>query len=278
MDTRMKGSLVKALFLGAACTYLMSCNTVDTSKLPREANEFITNHFSQIPVAQIVDTITQMGYTAVLENGTVIEFDETGDWEEVNFKKNGVPSSLIGTLPEGIASHLAEYYPEASIKKITKKAYGRNNLIYRLTFNKPNNIELSFTKDGEVISNNPEDQRLPSMAKNLIENHFGAGITAINSDVDGDIEVLLEDKTEISFDRKGNWISVKSKKKALPESFMQQMPSAMNKYLAEKHPDQFVRKLERKSYGYHVKLNKPNDIELSFTKSGILISEEAANE
>ncbi len=275
----MNTSVVKVLFLGAICSVMVGCNTVDQSKLPREANTFLTNHFNEIPVSQIVDTITQMGYTAVLENGTIIEFDETGDWEEVNFKKNGAPSSLIGTLPEGIANHLAEFYPEASIKKITKKAYGRNNLIYRLSFNKPNNIELSFTKDGEIISNNPEDQRLPSMAKNLIENQFnGVEITAINSDVNGEIEVLLEDKTEIEFDRKGNWISVKSKKKALPESFMKQLPTAMNKYLVEKHPGQFVRKIERKSYGYQLKLNKPNDIELSFTKNGILIKEEAGNE
>lgn len=274
----MKTSIVKALFLGAACTYLVGCNNVDSSQLPREANQFITEHFSQTPVTQVIDTITQMGYTAILENGTVIEFDETGDWEEVNFKKNGAPQSLISSLPEGIASHLSENYPEASIKKITKKAYGRNNLMYRLTFNKPNNIELSFTKDGEIISNNPEDRRLPSMAKNLIESQFGEEITAINTDVNGEIEVLLEDKTEIEFDRKGNWITVKSKKKALPENFTKQLPSAMNKYLAEKHPDQFIKKIEKKSYGYHLKLNKPNDIELSFTKSGILISEEAANE
>lgn len=275
----MKTSVVKVFILGAICSAMVSCNTVDQSKLPREANAFLTDHFNEIPVSQIVDTITQMGYTAVLENGTIIEFDETGDWEEVNFKKNGAPASLIGTLPNGIASHLAEFYPEASIKKITKKAYGRNNLIYRLSFNKPNNIELSFTKDGEIISNNPEDQRLPSMAKNFIDNQFnGVEITAINSDVNGEIEALLEDKTEIEFDRKGNWISVKSKKKALPESFMKQLPTAMNKYLAEKHPDQFVRKIERKSYGYQLKLNKPNEIELSFTKSGILIKEEAGNE
>ncbi len=275
----MNTSVVKVLFLGAICSVMVGCNTVDQSKLPREANTFLANHFNEIPVSQIVDTITQMGYTAVLENGTIVEFDETGDWEEVNFKKNGAPSSLINTLPDGITNHLVEFYPEASIKKITKKAYGRNNLIYRLSFNKPNNIELSFTKDGDIISNNPEDQRLPSMAKSFIENQFnGVEITAINSDVNGEIEALLEDKTEIEFDRKGNWISVKSKKKALPESFMKQLPTALNKYLAEKHPDQFVRKIERKSYGYQLKLNKPNDIEISFTKSGILISEGAVNE
>ncbi len=274
----MKRSFLKVLFLGAACTYLVGCNTVDQSKLPRDANEFISSHFSQIPVTQIVDTITQMGYTVVLENGTIIEFDETGDWEEVNFKKNSVPTSLIGTLPEGIAAHLTEYYPEASIKKITKKAYGRNNLIYRLSFNKPNNIELSFTKDGEVISNNPEDQRLPSLAKRFIENQFSAEVTAINTDVDGDIEVVLEDKTEIVFDRKGNWISVKSKKKALPENFLNQLPSAMNKYMAAKHPEQFIKKIEKKGYGFQVKLNKPKELELSFTKNGILIKEEAGNE
>lgn len=274
----MRTSITKALLLGAACALMVACNGIGQTELPKEANKFLSEHFSDVPVAQVQDTITQMGYTAILENGVEIDFDEFGEWEEINFKKNEVPNSILQTLPGNMFNYIKENYSESSIKKITKKTFGRNNLNYRLTFNKPNNIELCFNKDGEIISNDPEDKRLPSIAKNLISQFEDAKIATIIVDVDGDIEVCLDDKTEIEFDRRGNWDNIKSKKKALPEGFLKQLPKAMTKYLAQHYPDQFIRKIEKKSYGYHVKLSKPNDIELSFTKSGILINEESQKE
>lgn len=269
----MRRSIAKTLLVGAACSLMVACNSVDQNTLPKEANTFLSEHFNDVPIAQILDTITQLGYTAILENGTIIYFDEFGDWEEINFKKNGTPASILQTLPKGMSTYITENYDESNIKKITKKHFGRNNFVYRVAFNKPNNIELRFAKDGELISNDPEDKRLPSIAKNIIEQFDNANIESVIVDVDGDIEVDLEDKTELEFDRKGNWISMKSKKKALPESILNQLPKAMNKYLSQQYPDQFIRKIEKKSYGYRIWLNKPNDIELCFTKSGNLISE-----
>lgn len=274
----MKASIVKALFFGAVCIFLTACNDVNESKLPQGATRFLSEHFSDIPVSQVMDTITQMGYTAILENGTEIDFDENGEWEEINFKKNDVPASLLQSLPGSIDSYLKENYGEASIRKITKKSFGRNNLIYRIAFNKPNKIEISFTKDGEFISNDPEDKRVPSVAKKFISQFEGTEVSSIYVDVDGDIEITLDDKTEIDFDRKGNWYAVKTKNKAMPDVFLKQLPNNMTKYVGKKYPDQFIRRVEKKSYGYRIRLNKPNDIELSFTKSGILINEESENE
>ncbi len=275
----MRRFLAKTFLFGVICAYFCACNQVDQPDLPQEANAFLTEHFREVPVDQILDTITELGYTVILENGSLIEFDENGDWEEINFKKNEVPVSLLKTLPDSMYNHLTQNYQTSSIKKITKKSFGRNNLIYRVNFNKPNNIELSFTKDGELISNDPEDKRLPSVAKKFIESQFQENeIQYIVTDVDGDIEVTLDDRTDITFDRKGNWFSVKGRKKPLPENFLNTLPKTLNKYIEEKHPEQFIRKIEKKSYGYRVRLNKPNDIELSFTKSGILINEDDENE
>jgi len=274
----MRTSIVKAFLFGLACTSLIACNDVNESKLPKQAAQFLSEHYSDVSITQIMDTITQMGYTAILENGTEIDFDENGEWEEINFKKTEVPASILQSLPQNMSSYIKENYPEASIRKITKKNFGRNKLIYRVAFNKPNKIELCFTKDGDLISNDPEDKRVPSVAKNIISLFEGAEVSTIYVDVDGDIEVELDDKTEIEFDRKGNWYTIKTKNKTLPEKFLKQIPSAMTKYVAKKYPDQFIRKIEKKSYGYRIKLNKPNEIELCFTKNGILINEESDNE
>jgi Protein of unknown function (DUF2874). len=274
----MRTYMVKALLIGAVCSGLIACSNVGDTQLPKTAEQFLSEHYSDVPVSQIMDTITQMGYTAILENGTEIDFDETGEWEEINFKRNEVPASIYQILPSNMSSYLKENYANASIRKITKKNYGRNKIIYRVTFNKPNKIEICFTKDGTIISNDPEGKRIPSVARNLISQFEGTEVSTIYVDVDGDIEVELDDKTEIEFDRKGNWYSVKTKNKAMPDNFLKQLPNAMIKYVTKKHPDQFIRRVEKKSYGYRIRLNKPNDIELSFTKTGILISEESENE
>ena len=274
----MRTSTVKAFLLGVACTSLIACNTVNESQLPQEATRFLSEHYSDVPITQIIDTITQMGYTAILENGTEIDFDENGEWEEINFKKTEVPASILQTLPQNMTSYMKENYEGSSIRKITKKSFGRNKLIYRIAFNKPNKIELCFTKDGDLISNDPEDKRVPTVAKNIISLFEGAAVSTIYVDVDGDIEIELDDKTEIDFDRKGNWYAIKTKNKTLPEKFLKQIPSALTKYVTKKYPDQYIRKIEKKSYGYRIKLNKPNDIELCFTKNGILINEETENE
>jgi len=115
----------------------------------------------------------------------------------------------------------------------------------------------------------PNTDSLPSSAKIFLSKHFeGIEITSVEQDLNRDYDVRLENGIEISFDRKGNWEEIKVKKNQFPESILQTLPQQMVNYVKTSYPDQSIRKIERKSYGYRITLNKPNNIELNFTKQG----------
>ncbi len=252
-----------------------SCNIDSKEKqLPKDIDLFLSEHFQNNEISSIDTTKTLMDYDITLDDGTEIEFTYTGQWEYINLRKNDFPASLLATLPKPLTQYLQENYPDESIRKIEKKSFGRNDFIYRVTLQKPNDIELQFTKEGEIISDDPTGKRLPSNASVFIKKHYpNEIITSLVNDVDGDYNVTLENNTEINFDRKGNWFDIKtSKSNPFPESFMQLLPKTMIKYIEKKYPEQYIRRIEKKSYGYRVKLNKPNNVEISFTKTGEFMS------
>jgi len=122
----------------------------------------------------------------------------------------------------------------------------------------------------------PNTDGLPSSAKAFLNKHFeGIAITSVEQDINRDYDVRLENGVEISFERKGNWTEVKAKKKLFPESILQTLPQQMVHYVKTNYPDQSIRKIERKSYGYRISLNKPNNVELNFTRQGAFIKEDA---
>ncbi len=57
---------------------------------------------------------------------------------------------------------------------------------------------------------------LPDLAKTIIENNFKADISIIKIDTDfgivSEYEVILTDGTEISFDPKGNWDNIETRR------------------------------------------------------------------
>lgn len=117
---------------------------------------------------------------------------------------------------------------------------------------------------------------LPSAAKTFLDKHFdGIEIVSIEQDENRDYEVRLENGVEINFDRKGGWEEIKVKKNLFPESILQTLPREIEHHIKTNYPDQFIRKIERKGYGFRVSLNKPNNVELTFTKQGAFIEEEA---
>ena len=121
----------------------------------------------------------------------------------------------------------------------------------------------------------PDTNSLPSSARAFLNKHFdGIQIKSIEQDANRDYEVRLENGVEISFERKGIWEEIKVKKNQFPESILQTLPQQMVYYIKTNYPDQFIRKIERKSYGFRVNLNKPNNVELTFTKQGAFIKED----
>lgn len=269
--TKYVSGLVLVLCLGGL---LVSCNEVQKSNndLPTEANSFMNAHFNETPIIQINTTSKKMDYETVLENGTEINYNSMGEWEEINFKWNPIPQSFLSELPKKIINFIEENYPDETIHKIERKHFGRKDLIYRIQFHKPNDIEISFSQEGDLISDNPNEKRLPSATKAFIKKHYPESqIVSIVDDVDGDFEVRLDNKTELDFDRKGVWFQLDSKKKPFPNSIIEILPTEMIKYILKNYPEQFIKEVEKKSYGYRVTLNKPNNVELCFTGSGILI-------
>ncbi len=122
----------------------------------------------------------------------------------------------------------------------------------------------------------PNTDNLPSSAKVFLNKHFdGVEVTSIEQDeFSRDYAVHLENGVEINFERKGNWEEIKVKKNLFPESILQTLPREMEGYIKANYSDQFIRKIERKGYGFRVSLNKPNNVELMFTKQGAFIGEE----
>ena len=264
----------KYMFLPIAVIQLAlfsSCsNNAAESVLPKPAQTLIADHFPKQGIKEIEETKNKMNYEVTLDDGTKLDFNTLGEWEEVNFKYNDVPPSFLKSLPSAIVDYVQNSHPDDGIHKIEKKHFGRKDYIYRITFQKPNDIELTFSKNGDLISNDPEGQHLPSAARSFINKHYSdANITSIMHDVDGDYDICLDETIEISFDRKGNWFFIKNyKKNQFPKSILDLLPKTALQYIEKNYPDQYVRRIERKSYGYRVKLNKPNNVEITFSKNG----------
>ncbi len=265
---------VWVLLLGvllAAC----NSNSVDRS-LPADVRSFLTTHFPEQGVESVRETKNFMDYEVLLENGVEVSFLHSGEWENINLHGDSAPSSLLGILPQPLLECLKEREVLGEVRKIERRSYGRNNFIYRLSFYKPKNMELNFAMDGSLISDAPEGKNLPSEADAFLAKNYPSNVViSIVEDTDGDYNVTLDDNTEINFNRKGNWFEMRNYKKSrFPESVLALLPRNVSKYMEKNYPDQFIRRIERKSYGYRVKLNKPNNVELTFSKSGEFLSQE----
>ena len=77
-------------------------------------------------------------------------------------------------------------------------------------------------------------------------------------------EVILNDGTEISFDRDGNWENVEvNNTKSVPSTIV---PKAIRAYVAKTHPGQRIVGIDKERKGYEIELS--NGIDMKFDKAG----------
>lgn len=99
--------------------------TKDLNQLPLPARNFINKHFVKPQVAHIKidkDMMEAKKYEVVLANGTEIDFDSKGNWEEVSSKKGSVPASVV---PEFASSYLkAHNFANERVTKIERSRKG----------------------------------------------------------------------------------------------------------------------------------------------------------
>ena len=115
--------------------------TVD--QLPQKAQEFLNTHFKDLQVAFAIEEQKFMGkeYEVIYTDRTEVKFDTNGEWEEVDGKRNNIPTTII---PAHIKQYVEANYPGVSFTKIERD---RGEVEVELT----NRLSLTFNKKGQLI-------------------------------------------------------------------------------------------------------------------------------
>ncbi|GEM64471.1 hypothetical protein SF1_24530 [Sphingobacterium faecium NBRC 15299] len=115
---------------------------INSNQLPANAQTFIKNNFA---INQISSTIEEQEnlfskeYKVILNNGTEIEFDKSGNWEEVDGQKTAIPLKIV---PRNIQNYVAKSFPNTQIVKIKKS-------LRKYEVEISNGLELEFNKKGQ---------------------------------------------------------------------------------------------------------------------------------
>ena len=131
-------------------------------------------------------------------------------------------------------------------------------------------VAVQFAFAGDVITQ--DAKQLPLPARNFINQYFSKPQIShikIESEIlqTKKYEVLLTDRTEIDFDKKGNWLEVDCTKAAVPAALV---PASVKEYVKTNFPREIITKIERGRSGVEVELS--NDYSLKFNKKGKFVS------
>ena len=130
--------------------YAFDKYTVNRDALPKEAQEFLSEHFPKAKVGMIkVDKhlLKKTDYDVRLVNGTAIEFSNSGKWTSVDCKSRSVPEAII---PRAIRNYVNKNCPDVTIVKIEKKSS-------RYEVGLSDDVELIFNLLGQYKGVNMDD-------------------------------------------------------------------------------------------------------------------------
>ena len=133
---------IAALF--ASATFVSCKNVIITvDKLPSAAQSFIQEHFSGNAVSYVKkdSEFARSTYEVVFQDGTEVEFDAKGQWDNIDCRRTAVPAALI---PAAIAEYVQNSFPGQIIVKIDKERFGFEIELL-------NDLELKFDKTGKMI-------------------------------------------------------------------------------------------------------------------------------
>lgn len=115
---------------------------VGYGELPAEAQSFLETHFATVEFSHAILDQEILGdeYQVMLSNGTKIEFDDNGNWTEVDCRHSAVPAAIV---PAAIAQYVNDHYAGSTIVELKRERNGWEAKIDRgleLTFN--NNMQI----------------------------------------------------------------------------------------------------------------------------------------
>lgn len=118
---------------------------ISSAKLPQSIKNFIQQNFPDVSIVS-AKTEQHKEFDVCLSDGTEIEFEKNGRWEDIK-NYNGLPDSLI---PSKAAEYIKESYPNIKIIEIEAK---RNSWEIKLQ----NNRELLFSYEGNFLKEKIDD-------------------------------------------------------------------------------------------------------------------------
>ena len=126
-------------------TGIISCkdSIITADRLPDAAGSFINEYFAENTISYIKKDrgLANISYEVVLQDGTEIEFDKSGNWDSIDCKRNAVPAGLV---PDAISEYVQVNFPGQLIVKIDREAFG-----YEIELS--SDLELKFDKNGKML-------------------------------------------------------------------------------------------------------------------------------
>lgn len=125
------------LFAAASCAH---DRIIPVTQLPAPAQTFIKTYFADKPVAYAKQDGPK--YEVKFNDGSEVEFDRRGNWDNVDCKYSAVPNAIV---PEQIKNYVNTNYAGASITKIDKERYG-----YEIELS--SGLELKFDRNFNLFN------------------------------------------------------------------------------------------------------------------------------
>lgn len=123
------------------------------SKMPSQVQTFLNDYYPGQTVASswakmMRPTTEPMWYRVNLNDGTKLQFDLQGNWNQVNAKKSNKPVT-IDLLPNDARKVISEQYPNETIKSVKFKKDQYKVLLsngQKLTFDKTYGLKVKKAK------------------------------------------------------------------------------------------------------------------------------------
>ena len=131
------------LFVASAPACADNDKPIAVTELPQIAQQFIKNHFpkEKVAYAKIERDFLEVQYEVVFTNSPKLEFNNNGEWKEVNCKYSTVPKAIV---PAQIVNYISQNYPDANVVKLE-----RNSREYEAKLS--NGLELTFDTNFNLI-------------------------------------------------------------------------------------------------------------------------------
>lgn len=261
-------------------------NTVNTEQvtleqLPTQTQAFIARTFPNATVlrANKTNKPNYYGsyYALVLTNNISIDFDQAGNWTEIETEDHtAIPADFLTQEVPLIQAYVAEQYNGNYIIEID-----RNHQGYEVTLN--NELELIFNVNqqfvGIDIDMDEDEQRityaqLPALAQSFLQTYFPtAEAVLIKQETEArtaTYKVYTNNGFKIELDQQGNWIEIETKQNQdIPTALL---PASLTSYIQTHYVDFKLTGIEKKRQGFEVELTKGRqEVELLFDAQGNFI-------